>query len=909
MNQSSNGRSLVLHAVALVALVAGCISPGSAVCSDERTCPPNTRCDVERHLCVGEAQEVACAGHAEGEVCLLAGVKGNCRAGLCALLFCGDGMRTGTESCDGADLAEMTCGKLGYYSQTTGLKCGADCKFDTSGCTGACGDKMINGSELCDGSELGGADCRTAGFYDAPGLRCSPSCTLDVSACTGFCGDGKTNGPEQCDGAPPVGQTCVDYGFDRGRLGCSALCGPLFDECEQMGWKSVLLSERHQNFNAVWGSGPNDMFAVGQNGVIVRGSGTTWSAMTSGTEAMLTGVWGSGPDDVFAVGDLLDGTILHWNGTTWSTMSPPPAHFYGGGIWGSGPNDVFAVGSPPNDVVHWDGTSWSVSRSCDDSDPHACVGAKLLNRVWGSGPNDVFAVGDGIVHWDGMSWSEMSTPDPSPDLTLAAVWGSGPNDVFVVGSPGIIHWNGTSWSKMDSGPPMSFLSVWGSGPNDVLALGTDDTVLGLPSKMVHWDGTSWSETSVMKGGHGEAIWGAGPTDVYVAGGDGIQHRNGDSWFATSSPMSFNVLWAAGPDDLFSVGRNHSNDGTPTPPSIGALRLTGMDSSMTTLDIDPNAGFVDDVWGSGPTDVFAAVAMDRILHWDGMTWSSSYAPDLHRGGNVIVPEGLWGTGPNDVFAVGARGIECYPPGGPLALPCSAVAHWDGSSWSTMPVSVTNKHLRAVWGSEPGNVFAVGVAGTIVHWDGKTWAAMSSGSSKEFFSVWGSGPRDVYVVGEAGTILHFDGETWSPMQSGTTASLLRVRGSGRGDVFAIGTNVLLHLRTGSWEVIALPSDFNFLPDFGLPPGFSATTLAVTPSRVFLGGANEILQLDRNGVTCVGPEKNCTDGWDNDCDGVVDGDDPDCTGKVAEQCANSFDDDRNGLTDCADPGCATFPACKHR
>jgi hypothetical protein len=50
-------------------------------------------------------------------------------------------------------------------------------------------------------------------------------------------------------------------------------------------------------------------------------------------------------------------------------------------------------------------------------------------------------------------------------------------------------------------------------------------------------------------------------------------------------------------------------------------------------------------------------------------------------------------------------------------------------------------------------------------------------------------------------------------------------------------------------------------------------------------------------------------NDCDGLADGDDPDCTGKVAEQCANSLDDDRKGLTDCADPGCATFLACKHR
>jgi hypothetical protein len=74
-------------------------------------------------------------------------------------------------------------------------------------------------------------------------------------------------------------------------------------------------------------------------------------------------------------------------------------------------------------------------------------------------------------------------------------------------------------------------------------------------------------------------------------------------------------------------------------------------------------------------------------------------------------------------------------------------------------------------------------------------------------------------------------------------------------------------------------------------------------------QILHLDRNGVTCVGPEKNCSDGWDNDCDGLADGADPDCAGRAAEQCANLVDDDHNGLIDCADPGCANFPRCKHR
>lgn len=101
--------------------------------------------------------------------------------------------------------------------------------------------------------------------------------------------------------------------------------------------------------------------------------------------------------------------------------------------------------------------------------------------------------------------------------------------------------------------------------------------------------------------------------------------------------------------------------------------------------------------------------------------------------------------------------------------------------------------------------------------------------------------------------------------------------------------------------------------MPPDSPATALWVTPSRLFVVGGKEggtgqvLLHLERNGVTCAGPEKSCGDGWDNDCDGLADGVDPDCKGKTAEQCANLIDDDGNGDVDCADAGCATFPSCR--
>ncbi len=57
-------------------------------------------------------------------------------------------------------------------------------------------------------------------------------------------------------------------------------------------------------------------------------------------------------------------------------------------------------------------------------------------------------------------------------------------------------------------------------------------------------------------------------------------------------------------------------------------------------------------------------------------------------------------------------------------------------------------------------------------------------------------------------------------------------------------------------------------------------------------------------------CTDMVDNDNDGLIDCQDPDCSGEpicvMGEDCLDGFDNDGDGLTDCADPDCGGFPLC---
>jgi hypothetical protein len=251
--------------------------------------------------------------------------------------------------------------------------------------------------------------------------------------------------------------------------------------------------------------------------------------------------------------------------------------------------------------------------------------------------------------------------------------------------------------------------------------------------------------------------------------------------------------------------------------------------------------------------------------------------------------LGGNGAADVWAVG-----------------DVLTHWDGNQWS-VPADA-GIPLRAVWSRSPQEAYAVGDQGVIVQWDGKSWTRMSSGTTEILRDVWGvettgsagaSGTAGVkvYAVGDHGTILSLaSGAGWMPMVSGTAASIGHVRASSDGNVFATDGG-LLHLRDGAWERISGAAD----------------ELWVTPTSVYVGGpqaadgSNSISRLDLVGVNCRSPERNCNDGWDNDCDGFADGADKDCGGQVVEQCANRVDDDGDGLVDCDDPDCAV--TCSRR
>jgi hypothetical protein len=182
-------------------------------------------------------------------------------------------------------------------------------------------------------------------------------------------------------------------------------------------------------FEDLWTTAAGQTYGVAGT-TVYRLDGASWVAMPTGSPVPLAAVWASGPNDVFAVGD--QGTVMHYDGTSWTKFATGSTATLRG-VWGSSPTDVYAVSlnvGGPSVILRYNGSSWSVVHSST----HA------LRGIHGRAPNEVYAVGDGptIVRFNGTAWTEEAVSGVVAGTQLFEVWASPAGDVYVVGSPSLI---------------------------------------------------------------------------------------------------------------------------------------------------------------------------------------------------------------------------------------------------------------------------------------------------------------------------------------------------------------------------------------------------------------------------------------------------------------------------------------
>ena len=205
---------------------------------------------------------------------------------------------------------------------------------------------------------------------------------------------------------------------------------------------------------SMWGTSEKDIWTVGGplgNGgstLAMHFDGTTWTKMAAGGPQTFWWVNGTGPNDVWMVGE--EGRIAHWNGTAFEEKpSGTTATLYG--VWAAAPNDAWAVGGTPdqqdkpNDLLlHWDGAQWS---------PVALPVVKkvALFKVWGTTADDVYVVGEAGVIWHltGGTWKLEGEGVAQGRLTT--VTGCSKTEIIAVGGRDLLTSDGAgNWKRSNA---------------------------------------------------------------------------------------------------------------------------------------------------------------------------------------------------------------------------------------------------------------------------------------------------------------------------------------------------------------------------------------------------------------------------------------------------------------------------
>lgn len=212
-------------------------------------------------------------------------------------------------------------------------------------------------------------------------------------------------------------------------------------------------------------------------------------------------------------------------------------------------------------------------------------------------------------------------------------------------------------------------------------------------------------------------------------------------------------------------------------TTSAAQDAGADSGDTDVEcgwevmVEPDNelfSYLNDVWGSGPADVYAVASDESFVHYDGDSWQQVDIPSPTEEEQHFSFFAAWSSSPTNVFAVGYEDDD-------LGL----VFHYDGTEWSKMEVPEATP-LTGVWGSSASDVYAVGPGVgyswwpdtvRIIHFDGATWNETgfpeATNQQIKLADVWGSGPDDVFVTAidadylSQTSVWHFDGNEWSRM----------------------------------------------------------------------------------------------------------------------------------------------------
>ena len=425
------------------------------------------------------------------------------------------------------------------------------------------------------------------------------------------------------------------------------------------------------SLQAIWGSGPHDVYFVGDNGRVLHtddhGRSFTTLRPLGDTDEQLTSVWGSSADDLYVAGDRGSVLTSSDHGQRWVTLraGSPALSIIGtarGDLVGSfsGASQTTRRGRGAGFAAEHTqdgGKTWREIRVEPTPSPwpdfhafHAGEGRTILAlatfELWDRPVEERQRLGL-IVSRDGGATFERRSLLPS-GAVVNALWRDPTGPLIAVGALGTIlrsRDDGRTWEEGRAAHPFgtaTLHALWTDGASEVWAVGDQCTILHSSDAGFRFE--LMRPCPAGTGTELRSVWGGEAGAVYVGGAvvsrtvDGGQH-----WAVVTPPAPVTAswrIWGGGAGDLYAAG-------------YGVWRSTDDAQNWRLVDGSRSRNRNDwfaHLFGAG-TDRFAVTQLGRLER--GSKTGASWQP-------VTPPSAAPGTGCCAYWADGTTGLYAFGP---------------------------------------------------------------------------------------------------------------------------------------------------------------------------------------------------------------------------------------------------------
>ena len=293
-----------------------------------------------------------------------------------------------------------------------------------------------------------------------------------------------------------------------------------------------MVSGTTEHLNDIWGTSPNDIYAVGENGTIIHFDGDIWAPMNSGVTVIISRIFGFSNSEIYALTQdkefgNFNSTLLKYDGNSWSLFYDPS--FQAADIWGTSGSNLYVAGKDGGGgvLMRYDGSIWT--------EEFAFPNFVDLSSIHGISSNEIYTISGGTGSGYVFKWENCTSASYSWDRikkvsldNTTEIWVAGANDAFAVGEgDAVFHivdeCDNTNTENWGLGNNIYLKDVWGISNENIFVTGRRDRNdgNGFGSFIANFDGQTWNEmttqTDAQNGMWINGIWGADSEHVYAVG--------------------------------------------------------------------------------------------------------------------------------------------------------------------------------------------------------------------------------------------------------------------------------------------------------------------------------------------------------------------------------------------------------